>query len=242
MLQDTGVPDAARWLNVADDAVGQVVIRRDPDDRFSGVADQWTVTDQPAADYPDEPTTRMLLRHCSRLARGWVRRIATGNDMPAWSYTTHSLIAGILREHGLSLALLRAGSNPAHVHVMQFLCDEKGISLGDIKEEGGRIDVSSITPPGAAFSMAGKGRPYITVSGVALPQSVIQSLAGQRLRDVVKDPCIERAGPVRIASAELLSGNDDMLLLVLDDHQVPVAKVPAGSDRRWLKMPFHPWI
>lgn len=241
LLEESGVPDAAAWLDVVDDAVGQVVIRRCAKDRFSGVADHWAVTDQPATGYPDEATVRMMRRHCARLARGWMRCVATGGWKPAWSYSTHSLVAGIFRQHGLSLALLEAGSQPAHDHVMQFLCDEKGISIGTIKEEGGRIDVGSITPPGSTFSMSGKGRPYITVSGVSLPESVIQSLSGRRLRDVVKDPCIERAGPVRIEFAEILSGDDGMLLLVLEDRQVPISRAPTGTDRRWLRMPFHPW-
>ena len=241
ILDEIRVPDAEAWLDVHDDAVGQVIVRRAPEDRYSGVIDQWPAYRLRGVAYPDQATIDMMVRHCCRLARGWLRRIATGGALPAWSYTTHSLIAGILREASLSLRLLESGSQPDHAHVMRFLCDEKNISMGDIKEAGGRIDVSEIVPPNGRFTMAGKGRPYIMVPNVDLPNTVVQSLQGRRLRDVIKDPCIDRAGPVKIASAELLDGNDGMLLLVLEDRQVPITAIPRGTDRRWLRMPFHPW-
>lgn len=238
-LSASCTPEASAWLGVTIDAVGQVVVTRHADDRYSGVADTWVVQGIVAGGVPNDEM--MLVRHAARLARGWQRRAATGGTLPLWSYSVHRLVAGILTQHGLPIGLLEAASRDEHRSVMTFLSTEKGVTMSDVREQGGRIDVASITPKNDAFTMSGRGRPFITIPNVEMPYTIVQSLIGKRLSDVVKDPCIERAGPIRINGAELLDGANPTLLLILADTQIAISRPPKGIDRSWLRMPFHPW-
>jgi len=193
---------------------------------------------------PDAPidTTGLetLDREVHRCARRSLRNRAIEQqdfdqtEPPRWSYTMHRLVMAVLREKDIDPLLLSDGWERLGGVVLRYMCEEARITLGAIVVEDGRIDPAALIVEG--MEIVGHGRPAVILDDV-LPATVVTTMAGRQLRDVLDHPAVRRAGPLRIEEA--IHG-DTYTTLILEDIQDFVRRPPKGVDRRWRSVPFKP--
>lgn len=177
------------------------------------------------------------VHRCARRAlrnREIERRDFDQTEPPRWSYTMHRLVMAVLREKDIDPLLLSDGWERLGGVVLRYLCEEARITLGAIVVEDGRIDPATLIVEG--MEIVGQGRPAVILDYV-LPATVVATMAGRQLREVVDHPAVRRAGQLRIEEA--IHG-DTYTTLVLEDVQDFVRRPPKGVDRRWRSVPFKP--
>jgi hypothetical protein len=194
----------------------------------------WAMSHSPRGEiHPDHEARldREIARHVRRL----LRLQSIGDAEPLWSYTMHRLMLAMFRHADVDPVLTVAGRHEHRRMLLDHVTQDTPLSVGAIKVEDGRIDAATLNLPGLQF--AGNGRTAVLITA-DIPQTVVASLPGRRLRDVVDHPAVARAGPIRIEAADVQNGH---LTLVVEDVQDHVRRPPTGADRRWRKAPYHPW-
>lgn len=186
---------------------------------------------------PDTPgfekeLRRQIDRHARRLLR--LDAIGGADEPPIWSNSLHVLAVAMLRHAGIPPGYLVHTGDAARDQLINYLASEKNVGMGQMRHEDGRLDVSTLIVGKLEF--VGFGRPCLNVTA-QMPDSAVAALPGRRLREVVDHPTTARTGALRIEDAIMADG---MLTLVLEDRQEPLARTPAGTDRRWLRVPYHP--
>lgn len=178
---------------------------------------------------------REIARHVRRLLRRRAIASAGANGEPAWSYTMHRLMLGMLRHAGIDPATTTIGSMAERRMLLDYMMQGTGLSMGALIVEDGRVDAATLHLDG--FQYVGNGRTAAIVNA-AIPESTVTSLVGRRLHQVIDHPAVARVGPIRIEEADL---DGDHLTLVLEDVQDHVRRPPAGIDRSWRRIAYRPW-
>lgn len=194
----------------------------------------WTMSHSPKGEiHPDHEARldRQIARHVRRL----LRLQSIGDADPHWSYTMHRLMLAMFRHADVDPILTMAGSLEHRHMLLDHVTQDTPLSVGAIRIEDGRIDAATLHLPGLQF--AGNGRTAVLITA-DMPETMVASLPGRRLHEVVDHPAIARAGPIRIEDADVQNGN---LTLVVEDVQDHVRRPPTGADRRWRKAPYRPW-
>lgn len=156
-------------------------------------------------------------------------------EHPAWSYTIQRLALGWLRALDIDPALLTGGPKSDACRAVSILADQKGVSIGGLRIEDGRLDLSAISDSGGV-QLIGHGRPALLVE-TEVPETLATSMQGRLVSEIIDHPATRRSGPVRIKEVDNREG---LLTLVLDDVQDFIRRPPVGIDRRWRTIPYRP--
>lgn len=194
----------------------------------------WTMTHSPFGEIHPDHESR-LEREIGRHVRRLLRLEAVGDDDPMWSYTMHRLMLGMFRCAGVDPVLTVSGPQEHRRMLLDYVTQDTPLSIGAIRVEDGRIDAATMHLAGIQF--AGNGRVAVLLKA-DMAETLVSSLPGRRLHEVLDHPAVARAGPIRIQDADVQDGH---LTLVVEEVQDHVRRPPKGADRRWRKAPYHPW-
>lgn len=181
-----------------------------------------------------ERLTRQIHRHLRRRARIDALGDRIGAD---WAHTMHRLPLTAMRMAGLDpVLLLRRDGEQA----LRWLEKKIDLTLGTFSIEDGRIDADETSLENGEMRILGSGRPGLIVHA-SIPDTVLIGLGGRLLSEVVDHPVVHRAGPLRIEEAFSTAGDPPWVTFVLEDRQDFIRRPPVGTDRRWARIPFHPF-
>lgn len=238
-----GIEDDPKRFGVIYDHNGAVKIRRECEREKSSGAKEIQVevyincraNDQEPL---DARSMREVRRQIDRYARRRLRLREIEKDekeLPFWSYSSHRLLVALFQEAGLSLQYAAHGQQSLSYEYFDYGTQNAGIiQCSPPHIEDGRLDFATVQ--WKDISYIGGGRPCIRLDK-HVPETILSTLPGRHLQDLIDHPAIKRAKPIKIEEVEQ---NMDGISIIMEDIQETLQKPPVGISKKWARIPYHP--
>lgn len=191
------------------------------------------------------------LRDIARLQRREeaVRSVRDDHFYPAWSFTIHAAIAGLLHHHGVDPATLtRVGKRDFPLDQWEIARMNLGIQTsprhheGDPRQPsmqaamcGSRLMFRSLAFPSLDITIEEiAGRITLYLGQREMPETARLALRGRNVADVVAHPGLSGSDDVIITGVNR-HAKTNAIGLKLSDTRIPVAHAPGGVDVSWLR-------
>lgn len=195
-----------------------------------------------------EAALAFLDRQASARARVLLRAAAlkkAGGERDEWSFDMHPLAIALLRHAGFAFGQIVRNA-PAHAsQSLTLAIEDKTAATAGIELQvdmarcaAGTIDIDiheiheDDTPSFSLYDSLGDCN--LIIHDVRLPETVLPTLTGKPLCDVVNHRVIKGLPDLRIVAAE---NHIRGTRLSIDPGHVPLAPAPAGIDVTWRTLP-----
>ncbi len=176
---------------------------------------------------------RQIDRHVRRYLR--MRELDKDQSETAWwSYSSHRFLVALFQEAKLPLKYAAQQPRSLSYEYFKYQAAQVGIEYTAPHIEDGRVDFEALH--WGDISYIGSGRPCLRLKA-QIPATILASLPGKRMQDVIDHPVIRRSKPVKIVEAVQ---DSEMLTLVMEDVQQPLQRAPTGISQAWVNIPFWP--
>lgn len=157
-------------------------------------------------------------------------------EMPEWAFDVHLLVDSLIRGGGGDPAMLIPDETSDLRRKMLALSLE-GVNVGTVEEMSGRIEctVESIDGIVVCDQM---GKTCVIIKDKGLPRSILPSLRGRGIGEIVSHPLLSKAKAVLVNDAELHETDDGFnLQLMVQDIRAAVRRAPKGRGG-WRDIPY----
>lgn len=166
-------------------------------------------------------------------------------NAPEWAFDMHPLALGMIRNAGFAFGQIIGNAPSYGSHSLTLAIEDKMAASADIELQidsarcsAGTIDIDihevhdDDQPSISLYDSMGTCN--LIIHDVRIPQTVLSTLAGKPLREVIRHHIMDTLPDLHILDAEdHVRGTS----ISIDSRHVPLATAPDGIDTRWRTLP-----